>query len=239
MRAGAPQAFVAWRLLSGSPRVPGAGRAPEPAWARLTVRPFLAGRDFHALMHENPAFCFDADGDGGHRRFRPYAGGPAVTISASGSYQRDPHWYRGFVYEEERQRGLDFVEDLGSPGTFSFELADGEAAMVFACEGTAHDPSTVPARDAIAVAREMERARRASLGGPLERAGDQYLVSGRAGRTIIAGYPWFGAWGRDTFIALRGLCLATGRSTEAVEVLSAWAGAVSEGMLPNFFPEGH
>jgi predicted glycogen debranching enzyme len=59
-----------------------------------------------------------------------------------------------------------------------------------------------------------------------------------AGQTIVAGYPWFTDWGRDTFIALRGLCLATGRLDEAGSILVEWAGAVSEGMLPNFFPDG-
>jgi predicted glycogen debranching enzyme len=235
MRAGAPQVFVAWRLLSGS-------RAPRPSteetWAKLTVRPLIAGRDFHALMHENHAFSFDPEIRGDHFRYRPYAGGPTIVVSSSGTYQHQPHWYRGFAYEEERRRGLDFVEDLGSPGQSSFELGDGEAAMVFNCERTVRDPATVPARDAVESARAFERARRAKLGGPLDRAADQYLVARRGGRTIIAGYPWFGDWGRDTFIALRGHCLATGRITEAVEVLSGWAGAVSEGMLPNFFPDG-
>jgi glycogen debranching enzyme len=59
-----------------------------------------------------------------------------------------------------------------------------------------------------------------------------------AGKTIVAGYPWFTDWGRDTFIALRGLCLATGRLDEAGAILEEWAGAVSEGMLPNLFPDG-
>src|SRR6185436_17722066 len=58
-----------------------------------------------------------------------------------------------------------------------------------------------------------------------------------AGRTIVAGYPWFTDWGRDTFIALRGLCLATGRFDDARAILLAWAGAVSQGMLPNRFPD--
>ena len=56
-------------------------------------------------------------------------------------------------------------------------------------------------------------------------------------KQLIAGYPWFGDWGRDTFIALRGLCLATGRFEDAREILVEWAGAVSEGMLPNRFPD--
>jgi predicted glycogen debranching enzyme len=235
MRAGAPQVFLCWRLLSGS-RAP--RPAPDIAWTKLTVRPFMAGRDFHALMHENPSFSFDHEIEGGHFRFRPYAGGPTIVASSSGAYRHQPHWYRNFAYEEEQRRGLDFAEDLGSPGEWSFELADGEAAMVFRCERSARDPAIVPARDAVDAARVFERARRAKLGGPLERAADQYLVARRGGRTIVAGYPWFGDWGRDTFIAVRGLCLATGRTAEAVEVLSSWAGVVSQGMLPNFFPDG-
>jgi predicted glycogen debranching enzyme len=235
MRKGAPQVFVRWRLLSGS-RAP--RPAPDLAWARLTVRPFLAGRDFHALMHENVAFSFDPEIDGGHFRYRPYPGVPRVVVTSSGAYQHQPHWYRGFLYEEERRRGLDHVEDLASPGEWTFELGDGDAAMVFHCERTVRDPSTVPARDAVDQARTIERERRTKLGGALERAADHYVVARRGGSTIIAGYPWFGDWGRDTFIALRGLLLATGRVAEAIDVLSAWAGTVSQGMLPNFFPDG-
>jgi predicted glycogen debranching enzyme len=235
MRAGAPQVFLSWRLLAAS-RAP--RPAPDLAWTKLTVRPFLAGREFHALMRENPAFSFDHEIAEGHFRYRPYAGGPRIVVSSSGIYRHQPHWYRGFIYEEERNRGLDFVEDLGSPGEWTFELGEGEAAMVFNCERTVRDPETVPARQAVEVARTVERARRAKLGGPLDRAADQYLVARRGGRTIVAGYPWFGDWGRDTFIALRGLLLATGRVAEAIEVLSAWAGVVSQGMLPNFFPDG-
>jgi predicted glycogen debranching enzyme len=235
MRTGAPQTFVSWTLLSPSP---GAPPDRELAWAKLSVRPFLAGRDFHALMHENPAFSFEPEIHDGHFRFRPYATGPTIVISSSGLYQHQPHWYRDFVYDEERRRGLDFLEDLGAPGEWSFELRDGEAALVLSAERGMRDPEIVPARRAIEAAREVERARRAALGGPLDRAAEQYLVTRGTGRTIIAGYPWFGDWGRDTFIALRGLCLARGRIAEAVEVLSAWTSLVSEGMLPNYFPDG-
>ncbi|HVT08590.1 MAG TPA: amylo-alpha-1,6-glucosidase [Polyangia bacterium] len=237
MRAGAPQVFLAWRLLSPS-RAP--RPAPDLAWTKLTVRPFLASRDFHALMRENPAFSFDHELDGGHFRYRPYgdAEGPTIVVSSSGSYRHQPHWYRGFLYDEERRRGLDHLEDLGSPGAWSFELGEGEGALVFSCARSVRDPDVVPALEAVEAARRVERERRAKLGGPLERAADQHLVARRGGRTVIAGYPWFGDWGRDTFIALRGLLLATGRVAEAIEVLSAWAGVVSDGMLPNYFPDG-
>src|SRR5207248_7247960 len=90
----------------------------------------------------------------------------------------------------------------------------------------------------IARLRGAERARRDAFPTSLHRAADAYLVRRGAGRTIIAGYPWFTDWGRDTFIALRGLCLATGRLEEARKILLVWAKAVSEGMLPNRFPDG-
>ena len=64
-----------------------------------------------------------------------------------------------------------------------------------------------------------------------------HIVDGRNAKTIVAGYPWFTDWGRDTFIALRGLCLATGRVADARDILIAWANSVSEGMLPNRFPD--
>ena len=86
-------------------------------------------------------------------------------------------------------------------------------------------------------ARAGERARRQSFETPLDRAADAYLVQRGAGLTIVAGYPWFTDWGRDTFIALRGLCLATGRLSDARDILVEWAGAVSDGMLPNRFPD--
>src|SRR6185295_6958736 len=72
---------------------------------------------------------------------------------------------------------------------------------------------------------------------PLDRAAQAYLVRRGEGKSVIAGYPWFGDWGRDTFIALRGLCLARGDFDTARAILCEWAGAVSDGMLPNRFSD--
>jgi len=91
---------------------------------------------------------------------------------------------------------------------------------------------------AVAEAIRAERQARAkTLPARLDRSADAYLVRRGEGMTIVAGYPWFADWGRDTFIALRGLCLATGRLEDARRILIEWAGAVSEGMLPNRFTE--
>lgn len=209
--------------------------------ARLRVRPFLSGRDYHALHHENGAFQFDADRSGASVLFRCYEGVPAVTASSNGEYRHSPDWYRRFLYVDERERGLDDTEDLASPGEFTWDLGQSgdEAVLLLDARGAqAHscqDPS-----DVVRLGREIrtaERMRREALGAALDIAADAYIVSRNAGRTIVAGYPWFTDWGRDTFVALRGLCLATGRLQEARDILVEWAGTVSQGMLPNRFPD--
>jgi predicted glycogen debranching enzyme len=196
----------------------------------LSVRPLLSGRDYHALHHENSAFRFDAAVDGDRVAWRPYDGIPAVEARANGRYEHAPDWYRRFLYTEERARGLDDVEDLATPGVFHFDLGAGEAFLLLAAEGHrgAEDPAAL---------RAGEQARRARFPTPLDRAADAYFVRRGAGKTIVAGYPWFTDWGRDTFIALRGLALATGRWSDAAAILLEWAGTVSEGMLPNRFPD--
>jgi predicted glycogen debranching enzyme len=123
------------------------------------------------------------------------------------------------------------VEDLASPGELEFDLRAGPALLSFG-RGVHLDG------EAVEWAFRQERARRATFPSALHRAADAYLIERASGKTLIAGYPWFTDWGRDTFIALRGLCLATGRLEEARGILQRWAGAVSRGMLPNRFPDG-
>jgi predicted glycogen debranching enzyme len=213
---GAPAVMACWRLAASA----GSGRAV------LRVRPLLSGRDQHALHQENPAFRFDAIAQGDCVRFEPYPGF-VTTLRANGRYQHEPLWLRNFRYDEEQARGFPHNEDLASPGSFVFDLAAGDAEWTAAAGEK--PPGPMPAL------RERERARRAAFASPLERAADAYFVRRGEGHSIVAGYPWFTDWGRDTFIALRGLCLAGGRLDIAREIALAWADAVSEGMLPNRF----
>jgi predicted glycogen debranching enzyme len=220
VRQGAPVACLSWRV-----REPRSG-------IRLVVRPLLSGRDYHALHHENPGFRFDADVAGGRVTWRPYEGLPAIAAIGNGRYVQAPDWYRTFLYEEERTRGLDAVEDLASPGYFEFDLAQ-PAVLTFTTGAEARGRGPEELFDDV---RDRERARR-QFASPLERAADAYLVQRAGGKTIVAGYPWFTDWGRDTFIAIRGLCIATGRLADARDILLAWSSAVSDGMLPNRFPD--
>jgi predicted glycogen debranching enzyme len=228
MSRGLPVVTLSWRLASPRPNV------------TLTVRPFLTGRDLHALHHENPAFRFDATVTGGRVQWRPYDTLPAVVSLSNGTYTHNPQWYRQVQYDLDRARGYDYSEDVAAPGTFRWNLSAGEAAWLLGPDLA--DAPVRLAEGASAVRllgrlRTGERRRRFTLVGPLRRVADDYLVRRGAGATIIAGYPWFGDWGRDTCIAVRGLCLATGQFAEAGQILLEWAGHVADGMLPNRFPE--
>jgi predicted glycogen debranching enzyme len=206
--------------------------------AKLDVRALFSGRDFHGTHGENGAFRFEPTSAGSALRFEPYAGVPAVLTVSNGTYRHAPDWYRHFFQAEEAARGLDALEDLASPGVWSFDIGGREAVWVLAADvpGRLRFGAEEPL-DLVQRLRRDERDRRRSFADPLERAAQTYLVQRGDGRTLIAGYPWFGDWGRDTFIALRGLCLATGDVETARSILSEWSGVVSEGMLPNRFAD--
>jgi predicted glycogen debranching enzyme len=226
----------------GRPAVALHFRLSEPCHEPVTlhVRPLLSGRDFHALHHENPSFDFVPQMRGALLRFAPYPGTPAVQSLSNAHFEPAPDWYRRFHYAEEAARGLDSSEDLASPGVLSLELAHDEQELWWLLQGEVPGAIIMPpegARDLVEGLRREERERRQRAADPLERAASAYIVRRGDGKSIIAGYPWFGDWGRDTFIALRGLCLARGDWETARSILCEWAGAVSEGMLPNRFSD--
>ena len=216
-----------WRLEAGS------------ADTRLTFRPLMSGRDYHSSHHENSGFAFDPQRAGELLEWQTYQGLPTVAVLSNGKYEHGPIWFRNFLYEVEAERGLDCLEDLASPGELHWNFGAGDAVCILTARG-AHEIERLSDSTAKDLAQGLmtdERGRRATFPSALHRAADAYLVRRGAGTTIIAGYPWFTDWGRDTFIALRGLCLATGRLEDAEQILSDWSSTVSEGMLPNRFPD--
>ncbi len=225
---------VRWALSPEPPADPA-----EPV--TLELRPLIAFRDFHATTHENPALDPTVRVEDGVATVAPYAGLPALYVAhAADSVDSQGFWYRSFEYAAERERGLDYVEDLFQPFTLRFDLRERRRVAIVA--GTTRRAAS----DADELVRAEAERRRAlvavvpeqdALQRTLLDAADRYVVRRGTGKTLIAGYPWFGDWGRDTFIAVRGLCIATGRLDVAREVLLAWTDLVSEGMLPNRFAE--
>lgn len=203
----------------------------------LFVRLFFSGRDYHGLHRENPVFRFEPQRRGYGWMWIPYEGLPQIKVATNGFYAHEPDWYRNFFYSEESARGLDATEDLASPGVFRFDLWRGEAVILLSTEAPTEGEGVIALARGL---RNEEKRRRAAFSTRLERAAADYIVPRGSGKTILAGYPWFTDWGRDTFVALRGLCLATGRLETGREILLEWAATVSEGMIPNRFPDaGH
>jgi len=214
-----------------------------PTALEFELQPFIAARDFHSLTHANDFINQDAEFENGLLRLQPYDGIPDLFIYAeSTSFEPNAGWYHNFEYKIEKFRGLDFQEDLWTCGKLTSSIKAGDQLGVII---STEDPR---GRDALELL-EQERQRRKKLvtraktqnGGTIKAlilAADQFVVRRAEDlRTIIAGYPWFADWGRDTMIALPGICLVTGRFDDAKKILRAFAQSVSQGMLPNRFPD--
>ncbi len=198
---------------------------------RLELRPLIAFRDYHQLTHENPVLNMLVSTAQGTACVRPYASLPPLHFAHDADeIESAGRWYYDFEYERERDRGLDYREDLFSPFALTFDLRERSQATVIA---SLEPHAAAEAGDL----RQAEVARRKGMGDGLVAAADRFLVKRDEDKTVIAGYPWFEDWGRDTMISLPGLTLATGRPEIAKGILLEWSRFVNRGMLPNRFPD--
>ncbi len=240
----------------------------------LVLRPLVSMRDHHWLLGAGGGaaeeFAFEAE----HRRVlirRGSRGEPAnapgglkLTLQADrGLFTPEVQWWHRFAYEHERARGLDWQEDLFSPGAFTLDARAGESLDLH-LQARVEAPGAPPADVPMNGGKERARVRRAAresaaslavrdLRGEasdrqrvalLAESSDDFVVrrgttpQARAGQTsIIAGYPWFSDWGRDSMISLPGLLLATGRLEEAGGVLLAFAQRRRNGLIPNCYDD--
>ncbi|MEO8147504.1 MAG: amylo-alpha-1,6-glucosidase [Bacteroidia bacterium] len=210
----------------------------------LELLPLFAARDFHSLSHGNENINRETIFENSTLKVKPYHNLPELFINAEGvTFTHQQDWYYNFEYAIDQYRGQEFNEDLFTYGKLSKELKQGdEFGIIISTENTSN-------KNAFELFGK-EKARRENLMAPLSLgegpgvrqilalAADQFIVQrGEDLKTIIAGYHWFSDWGRDTMIALPGLCLSTGRFDDAQKILSAFAKSVSQGMLPNRFPD--
>ncbi|MCC5787874.1 MAG: glycogen debranching enzyme family protein [Phycisphaerales bacterium] len=230
----------------------------SPAAVRLDVRPLGRLSDMHELRRRSSADPF---------RVREVEGGCVLTDRKEGlhlyapdaQFSRDLAWYESLHYRWETDRGQDDVEDLCSAGVFRWEVpaSSGPVSLRLFASADANPPQD---------ASESERAeceRRSSLASAamesagiaeddgdapalcaLAEAGADFIVmrtpaniADEPGESVIAGYPWFSDWGRDTMIALPGLLIMTGRTDEAKRVLETFAAYQKDGIIPNRFED--
>jgi glycogen debranching enzyme len=206
----------------------------------LSLRPFLAARDLHALTSASPEISQEAPFVDGILRLRPFPDVPEVFLQVPGAELRaNPQWWYRFEYEEDRRRGLDFQEDLWTPGIFGRELTVGGRL------GIVISTQDVTGRDAFALF-DKERKRREKIVKAIDQklgtqddfarylalAADSFLVRrGPSQRAVISGYPRTDAPSRDAMIALPGLCLVTGRHEDAKKLLRAFAKNLQQEVL--------
>src|SRR5262245_46886700 len=165
----------------------------------LEVYPLIAFRDFHSTTHENGALNRHIEVEAASVTVRPYDGLPAMHLAHNGvEFEATGHWYRNFQYEIERERGLNFNEDLFNPCVLKFEFRHHSQAAIIA---------STERRDVASVDeyRQGELKRRAAVIAALPgenqfvstlvTAADQFIVARGEQKTVIAGYHWFGDWG--------------------------------------------
>ncbi len=237
MAHGRNTVYVRYRLL----------KAPEPV--RLGLVPLMAYKDYHTEQHRWDGFTGLVSVEPDRRlKFCAYDAAHPLFLDIPPRFVFTDHagWFFNFEHPREQERGLDFTEDLYCPGRWDGTLGVGETVTLTA---TVESDAPLAPDDALAgeLARQQALLQRAGVNAdadPARRAlalaADQFVIekSERVARaTVIAGYHWFTDWGRDTMIALPGLCLTTGRSHVAKDILSTFAGAVHNGLLPNRFAD--
>jgi predicted glycogen debranching enzyme len=213
----------------------------SPKKMELEIRPLIAFREYHGTTHENGGINSAVQERTGLATVTPYEGLPSLHFAHNAiELRKTGDWYRNFEYDVERERGLDSSEDLFNPFVLHFDLRLRRQASIIASTQPHDVAQAVEYRRA-----EITRRRKALVACPVEdnliqslaAASDQYLVSRGDEKTVIAGYHWFGDWGRDTMIALPGLTLPTGKYDVARSILRTFAKHVDQGMLPNRFPD--
>ncbi len=205
------------------------GDLADNAPVRLILRPDIEDRINH---HKTKAYAGpeqawpsavrrEADGF----RFEPAPGRALHLTVRGGAFTWEPEWTYMVSHPHEAGRGLDAHSDLYSPGYLQIDLRGGETACLQAAAGAGARENAPPA----AAAAEAEPV---PLRTVLERALDAFIVRRRDRLTVMAGYPWFLDWGRDTLICLRGI-IAAGRHEAAGRILEEFARYERDGTLPN------
>ncbi|HOA75023.1 MAG TPA: amylo-alpha-1,6-glucosidase [Phycisphaerae bacterium] len=235
MRHGHDEVLVRYRL-DGPPGEP----------LSLELHPLTPMRDYHSVTRAFPG-SYRVSEIQEFVTVDAYADGPRLWMSAERldggqavSFTRQSDWWYGFYYQEEASRGVECTEDLFVPGWFRTQGRGSIEVMFRAVAGFGEQMKTVP--ESVEPIELAPRPTAQSVPERLAQAAAAFVVSrpretDTALTTILAGYPWFGDWGRDTFISLPGLLLETGRFAEARQVLEVFASAEKDGLIPNRFSD--
>jgi predicted glycogen debranching enzyme len=198
---------------------------------KIRFSPFLAFRNIHSLSksntYANTKVKFIANGI----KSRLYDGFPYLHMQFSKKVEfiHSPDWYYNIEFLEEQKRGYPFKEDLFVPGYFEINVRKGEV-LIFSASTTMANPDTLKRKFASEIEKRIPRD---DFKNCLINSAQQFVVKREKKTEIIAGYHWFGSWGRDTFIALPGLTLSIGDTKTCKAVLDTMVTKLANGLFPN------
>lgn len=195
------------------------------------IKPLLAFRNIHDLTHANTEAdtSYAEVKNGIKMKMYPEFTPLYLQFSKEVEYIHHPDWYKDFEYMKEINRGYNGHEDLLAPGEFEFNIKKGESVIVQASieEGS---PLTFTRQYNQQVKKRVPRD---SFKNNLINAAQQFLIEHEGETELAAGLPWYGSWGRDTFIALPGLTLALGEQKKFTQILDTWIAKQKDGFFPN------
>ena len=209
---------------------------------QLNLLPFFVNRDYHSLFFENRAYDYYYEQEHNVLKIHSHYGSmPLYVKYYKGTFQENRAWFKKFQYEKEAYRGLEKEEDAYALGSIQTVLEPGEKTyLVFTLEKEMLDNNPKRLKEeAIKQVEALSPQTANTFFNDLAIAAHQVIVK-RASTdsyTILAGYHWFTDWGRDTMIAMRGLCIATGKKEVSESILTTFFNYLSKGMLPNRFPD--
>lgn len=211
---------------------------------KIKVTPFVNCRHYHQTVKKND-WPFKQEVGKNSVLIEAFANAPKVRLYSDKALyvQGSGSWFEGIYYRQEDQRGLDPWEDHYMPGFFEGELTNGQSFSIVASTEE-EKVVTNPFLEQVSAERRLatlveEAGFHEEFVNRLVLAADTFIVKREStqAKTIIAGYPWFSDWGRDTMISLTGLTLVTGRFKEAKEILKTFAEYCHKGLIPNMFPD--
>lgn len=203
--------------------------ANEPM--KLQIRPFLAFRNNHQLTHANMDAYTRIEYINNGIKARLYDGFPwlHMQLSEKADFVHVPDWYYGVEYPEEQKRGYDYSEDLFAPGFFEVEAEEG-TSIIFSASTKEEKSSGLKQKFTKEITGKIPRD---SFINCLKNAAQQFIERRGDNTLIIAGYPWFGPWGRDAFVSLPGLVLGKERLSLYTDVLDTQVRQLKNGLFPN------
>ncbi len=198
----------------------------------LKFKPFLAFRNMHALSKANMYANTKCQKAKNGIVSKLYEELPPLYMQFNKEVEfiASPDWYYNIEYMEEQKRGYDFKEDLFVPGFFECPIQKGESIIFSGSTFPVEKPAEL---SKIYNKEKAKRIPRDSFKSCLVNSAEQFIVRTEGRTEITAGFPWFGTWGRDTFISLPGLTLTTGKLETARSIIDTMVTRMKGGLFPN------